>query len=76
MENNPSPKGPSDAELAASIENCIQLMEDGIALLEAVASRFKAQQALADASRIADEGNCYFAAAGTEHGRALRGKPD
>ena len=45
----------------------------------ASAKKFKAACAILTAeidSRIANEGNNYFAAAGTEHGRALRGKPD
>ena len=79
------------ADMEAQIARCGQCMEDAIALgntdlahefqavmLEFIALRLPAQQALAvaTASRIADDGNCYFSATGAEHGRALRGKPD
>ena len=74
MSNNPSPKGPSDAELAASIENCIQLMEDGMAVDDSyMALRFLREKAAEIALRISDEGNNYFAATGAEHSRELRG---
>lgn len=45
----------------------------------ASAKKFKAACAIltaATSSRIADDGNNYFAATGAEHGRELRGKPD
>ena len=81
MPDNPRPQGPSD-KLKAHIANCNQLMQDAMDLgsrVEAFASRLAAQQALISAeiaSRIADDGNCYFSATGAEHGRALQGKPD
>ena len=58
MENNPNPKGLSDAEL---FDRCYQFIKEQIAILKA------------SESKIADEGNCYFSATGAEHGRELRG---